>query len=212
MKSKGIFITFEGCEGAGKSTQVRLLKEYLEKSGKDVVITREPGGTAISEKIRQIILDRHNIEMDIVTEALLYAASRAQHVAEVISPALSLGKIVVCDRFSDSTVAYQSYARGLDLKLIETLNGICEKGCEPDITFFLDIPPEEGLSRKGGADKADRLESEAFEFHKKVYNGYKELAKEYPKRIITIDAIGSLEETHNRIVAALIKRMRIFNV
>ncbi|MBO8433846.1 MAG: dTMP kinase, partial [Tyzzerella sp.] len=136
---KGLFITIEGTDGAGKSTQIELLKKYLEDRGKDVLVTREPGGTPISEKIRDIILDRENSEMSSITEALLYASSRAQHVSEKIKPALAEGKIVICDRFVDSSIAYQSVARGLSTKLIEDINKYAVDGLTPDITLYLSL-------------------------------------------------------------------------
>ena len=200
---KGLFITFEGCEGAGKSTQVQLLQKYFAGLGRETVVTREPGGTPIAEKIRKVILDRENAAMDGLAEALLYAAARAQHVAEVIRPALTAGKIVICDRFSDSTVAYQAYARGLPLETVNEIIKICEAGCAPDITFFLDVPPEKGFLRKGGADASDRLESEVFFFHKKVYNGYKALARAYPQRIVAVNADGGADEVHKIITEHL---------
>ncbi len=202
---RGVFITFEGCEGSGKSTQALLLEAYLKGRGQDVVMTREPGGTATAEKIRALILEKGN-DMDGLTEALLYAAARARHVSGIIRPALESGKIVLCDRFSDSTVAYQAYARGQKVKTIERLCRTAENGCRPDATIFLDTPPEEGFFRKGGADENDRLESENLDFHKKVYQGYIKLAKRHKKRIITISAKGSQAEIHSRIIAGLKRR------
>ncbi len=197
---KGKFLTFEGCEGAGKSTQVRFLKEYCEKNGIDAVFTREPGGTKISEEIREIILFDASNAMKPVTEMMLYAAARAQHVGELIVPALEQGKLVVCDRFFDSTLAYQGFARGLDTQIIRTLNEIATGGLKPDLTIFLNVTHEQGFLRKGGADKNDRLEKEGGEFHKRVYEGYMSIDE---PRFVRMDASGTKYETHDKIIAYL---------
>ena len=190
---RGIFITFEGPDGSGKTTQIRLLKDELEKRGERVVLTREPGGTPISEAIRSILLDPAHKEMDGVTEALLYAASRAQHVAEKIRPALKEGAIVLCDRFMDSSIAYQGYARGLgdDVRII---NEFAVQGTLPDITFFMDISAEAGKRRAQERARLDRLEQEDLSFHEAVYDGYLQLAARYPDRYVRIDAARGIEE------------------
>lgn len=192
--NKGLFITIEGPDGAGKSTQVPFLKRTLEEKGYNVVLTREPGGTVIGEKIRELLLDKTNKEMSDTTEALLYAASRAQHVAELILPALKEGKVVLCDRFVDSSIAYQGEGRGLGMGPIENINDFATMGLKPDLTIFLDIDPEKGLKRVKATKEVDRLEQEKLDFHRKVYKGYKELAKKDPKRIKVIDASQTMEE------------------
>ena len=203
--NKPLFITFEGPDGSGKTTQIEKLKNYLEKEGYEVVMTREPGGTPISEKIRTIILDPENQEESPVTESLLYAASRAQHVAEKIRPALESGKMVLCDRFMDSSVAYQAYARGLGEDVI-TINLYAIQGCSPDITFFLDLDPEVGQRRQIERGKLDRLEQEGLAFQKKVYEGYQELIKKFPERFKVVDANRDPESIHEDIVC-LIKNL-----
>ncbi len=200
---KGKFITFEGCEGVGKSTQVRFLKEYMASTEQDCIFLREPGGTNISEDIRKIILDTKNTTMTSECETLLYCAARAQLIKEVIEPALKEGKTVICDRFIDSTFAYQGYARGLGAEYVEELNDLACNGVKPDITIFLDLPPKEAFDRKGGADKNDRLEQEAVDFHMKVYEGYKEAMKRHPKRIVAIDASSDKFTTQAKIKACL---------
>ncbi len=189
---KGIFITFEGPDGSGKTTQIRLLREYCMEKGYPVVLTREPGGTPISEDIRRILLDPANKAMSGVTEALLYAASRAQHVAEKIRPALEAGCIVLCDRFMDSSIAYQGYARGLgdDVRVI---NEFAVQGTRPDITFFMDLPPAEGRARVAAARDLDRLEQEDLSFHQAVYEGYLKLKEIYGERFAAIDASRDVE-------------------
>lgn len=196
--NKGIFISFEGIDGSGKSTQIELLYKYITQIGCDVLLTREPGGTPISEKIRKIILDPENKEESGVTEALLYAAARAQLVSEKIKPALEKGSIVICDRFLDSSLAYQAYARGLgdDVRLI---NEFAVQGTLPDMTFFMDIDPLESVKRQKMRGRLDRLEQEGLEFQKKVYAGYKELIKLYPGRFKVIDASKSRDEIHDDI-------------
>lgn len=197
---KGLFITIEGTDGAGKSTQIELLTEYLSKKGRDVLVTREPGGTPIGEKIREIILDTENSEMSDITEAMLYAASRAQHVNEKIKPALLEGKIVICDRFVDSSIAYQSSARGISRELIEDINKYAVCGITPDITLYFDITPEEGIKRKKNMHKLDRIEKEKEDFHKRVYDGYQNLLKLYPERIKRVDASQSISYVHKQVI------------
>lgn len=194
---QGIFITLEGPDGSGKSTQIQYLKEYFEEKGMPCVFTREPGGTAIGEKLRDIILDRENSEMSSMTEALLYAASRSQHVAEVIKPALAEGKAVVCDRFIDSSIAYQGYGRGLG-DTVRIINELAVDGCMPDVTFLMVLSPEEGKSRICRRNQ-DRLEQEKLEFHNRVYEGYRRLAQDYPKRFVEIDAGGDRESVRREI-------------
>ena len=200
---KGKFITFEGCEGSGKSTQVAMFREYLEKNGIDYVFTREPGGTEIAEKIRGIILDVKNAEMTDECEALLYSAARAQHIKEKIIPALNEGKLVLCDRYIDSSYAYQAYARGLGIDFIKKINSYAVDNCMPDYTVFLNISSTDAFLRKGGQDKDDRLEQVGLEFHKKVFDGYKKVIDAEPDRFLIIDCMGSKYNTHNNIVKAL---------
>lgn len=202
----GKFVTIEGCDGVGKSTQVRLLSERLKREGAEAVFTREPGGTPISEKIRGIILDSANEEMDAVTELLLYEAARRQHTAQLIKDALSQGKLVVCDRFADSTLAYQGYGRGLDIESIKRLNALALGDVKIDLTLFLDVPPKEGFSRKGGAKDGDRLESENAAFYERVYGGFIEIAKSEPTRFIRIDASGDKFSTHEKLYGCLVSR------
>ncbi len=196
---KGKFITFEGCEGVGKSTQVKLLVKYLEVTHQDCLFIREPGGTQISEKIRSIILDKNNDKMSDECETLLYCAARAQLVNEVIRPALDAGRLVICDRFMDSTFAYQGVARGLGADYVESLNKAAIKDVIPDLTIFLDLKPEEAFKRKGGADKEDRMEMAGNEFHKRVYEGYKLAQERHPKRIISIEVPGTKYQTQDSI-------------
>ena len=200
---KGKFITFEGCEGVGKSRQLKLLQEYMDKHGIKYYLTREPGGSAVSEKIRNIILDGKNTEMTDECEAMLYAASRVQLLKEIIKPKLDAGELIFCDRFVDSSLAYQGKARGLGYEFIESINAYAIKNFTPDYTIFLNLPPEQAFKRKGGVDKTDRLELSGMDFHNNVYAGYLELAKKYPERIIVIDASGTKEQTHEKIVSAL---------
>ena len=192
---QGYFITFEGGDGAGKSTQINKLMEYLKGKGYDVILTREPGGTDIGEKIRQIILDPENKEMHSVTEAMLYAASRAQHVAQVIKPAIDEGKIVICDRFIDSSIAYQGYGRNLG-DSVSVINSYAVGEYMPHKPFLLKLKPQAGNKRISGREK-DRIELEAAAFHQAVYDGYIALEKEFPDRIVGIDASGTIEEIHN---------------
>lgn len=189
---KGIFISIEGPDGSGKSTQIENIKQFFKDKKMDIVFTREPGGTAIGERIRAIILDNNCREMDYMTEAMLYAAARAQHVAQVIRPALEDGKIVICDRFVDSSIAYQGYGRGLG-EAVAIINSYAVAGCMPDVTFLLKLDPAVGRNRIR-ADQQDRLESEKEAFHDEVFRGYLLLEKDNPGRIVGIDASGSIED------------------
>lgn len=186
-----MLIVFEGIEGSGKSTQVEKLKERLEAKGKQVVVCRDPGGTEISEQIREVLLKKSNKRMLDKTELLLFAAARIQVVAEIIKPALDQGKVVVCDRFKASTLVYQGVARGGDLEFIEKLNQFTTEGVEVDINVLLDLPVEAGLRRLNGQD---RIEAEGVEFHEKVRAGYQKLARENSRRWLVVDASKSVDE------------------
>ncbi len=196
MLNKGIFITFEGPEGAGKTTVIAEIYKRLEQEGKKAILTREPGGIRISEKIRNIILDNEHQEMDGRTEALLYAAARRQHLVEKIIPAMKEGTIVLCDRFVDSSLAYQGYARGLGMDEVMSINAFAIDNTMPDVTVYFDITPEEGLRRisKNSEREQNRLDNEALQFHKKVYDGYQLLLEKFPNRIISTDASKPLSE------------------
>ncbi|MFZ7102170.1 MAG: dTMP kinase [Peptococcaceae bacterium] len=194
----GKFITFEGSDGSGKSTQIALLKKVLEDAAVPFKITREPGGTVISEEIRSIILDDKYKEMIWRTEALLYAASRAQLVGQLIIPALEAGIHVLCDRYIDSTLAYQGYGRGLDIRDLTVLNDFAADNLEPDLTILLDIDPEETLGRRSDR-KADRLEKEKPDFHKKVRQGYLKLAETEPDRFVIVSGNRDIMEIHHEI-------------
>ncbi len=200
---KGKFVTFEGCEGVGKSRQIKLLEKYLIDNNIEYFLTREPGGTEVSEQIRKVILDGRNVSMADECEALLYAAARIQLLKEEIEPRLNKGMLVLCDRYVDSSLAYQGYARGLGVEFIENINSYAIKNFTPDYTVFLNLPPELAFKRKGGVDKSDRLELSGMDFHNKVYGGYLDLAKKNPDRYIVIDASGEKEQTHAKIVNAL---------
>ncbi len=201
---RGKFITFEGTEGVGKSTQVRLLAKYLEESGQPYIITREPGGDGIAEKIREIILDAKNTDMADETEALLYAAARAQHVKNVILPALEEGKTVLCDRFVHSSIAYQCYGRGLPLEFVLGVNSYALKNCPPDIVVLMEMSPEKAFARKGGADKTDRLEQSGDEFFEKVNKAYEDMKTE--DGVLFIDPDGTKEEVLERLIEGLKSR------
>ena len=202
-----MFITFEGSDGSGKSTQIEILQGALEAMELEVLVTREPGGTKISENIRSLLLDPDNSEMSPKTEMLLYAAARAQLVDQVIRPALDEGKVVICDRFLDSSIAYQAYGRGLG-DSVETVNGPAVEECMPDITFFLEIDPEKAGDRIADrGEEKDRIEREDDGFRKRVAQGYSELADKYPDRIVRIDATGSVEEIAVRIIDKAMTRI-----
>lgn len=191
----GIFITLEGPDGSGKSTIIRLLSDYLKKKEVDFIFTREPGGTYIGEDIREIILNDKNTYMSSRTEALLYSASRSQHVHEKIRPRLEDGKVVICERFVLSSLAYQGIARGLGIEEVKAINDFAIEGVNPDLILFFDVDPIHALNRKTRKKGGDRLEKEGLSFHKKVYDGYKELISMYPENIKVIDASKSINET-----------------
>ena len=199
---KGLFITLEGGDGAGKSTQIRNIERFFEEKGLLVVHTREPGGTPISEKLRNILLDNSNTEMADVTEMMIYAASRAQNVREFILPALERGEIVICDRFVDSSIAYQAYGRELG-DMVGIVNHYATGGLTPDITFWLDIDPQAGKMRAAKAGDLDRLELEQMDFHYRVYDGYKRLAEDDPGRVKRIDASDTVDNIKDAIYAHL---------
>lgn len=190
---KSLFITFEGQEGAGKSTQIKLLADFLQAKGHDVILTRDPGGTKIAEEIRHILINRENAALSKETEALLYIASRAQLALEVIWPHLNKGGIVLCDRFADSTVAYQGFGNFLDIGRLAEISSFAVKSLVPDITFLLAIDPAAGLARKAAHKELDRIEAKEMEYHNLVKRGYDYLAAENPQRIITIN--GELKES-----------------
>ena len=194
---KGMFITFEGADGCGKSTQMKLLAEYLEKKGIDVVLTREPGAKGLGEKVREILLNYKGPVSD-RCESFLFLADRAQNIDIIVNPAVEEGKIVLCDRHIDSTVAYQGYGRGLDIERINMLNNIATNGRKPDLTFVFDIDIETSMARVG--KEKDRMESAGKDFHNRVRQGYLELAKQEPQRIKVIDAAKSIEEIHAEVI------------
>jgi len=193
------FVTFEGGDGTGKTTQIRALENYLTQRGRACLVTREPGDNSLGKLIRQILLEVGEHDVAPSTELFLYLADRAQHVSEIIRPALAAGKIVLCDRFTDSTLAYQGYGRGIDLKLLEQLNDLADAGVRPDLTFLLDCPVALGLSRtsrrqsEAGQPREDRFEREKVEFHEKIRAGFLEMARAEPVRFRVIDAAQSVE-------------------
>jgi len=197
-----VFITLEGGEGVGKTTQQALLAERLQREGYACVSTREPGGTALGEALRELLL--HGDPLTPLAEMLLYAADRAEHVNKVIAPALAVGQVVICDRFTDSTLAYQGYGRGLNLEQIRQLNHLATGGLQPQLTLWLDLAPEVGLARSRLGDK---LEQEHLEFHRRVYRGFQALAAAEPQRIVRIDAGGSPLEVAARIWSVVKPRL-----
>ena len=208
MGQRGFFITFEGGEGSGKTTQCKRLAIDLEKAGYGILLTHEPGGTPISEQIRGILLNREHREMVSTTELLLFAAARAQHVSERIVPALDEGRIVISARFADSMVAYQGYARGLELELIHHLNRIATQGLTPDLTIVLDLPVEIGLERaRQSRESMDRMESERIEFHKRLRDGFLTIACQEPDRIKVIDVQVNPDRVYEQIKAEVDRRI-----
>lgn len=201
--AKGHFITVEGIDGVGKSTQAALIEAVLDSAGYDVLRLREPGGVKISEQIRAILLDPANAEMGDVCELLLYEAARAQLVHQVIRPALAAGKTVVCDRFYDSTTAYQAFADGLDRNMVSQANELAVDGCRPDLTLVFDLPVEDALRRRSGREAEDRLELKGMEFQERVAAGFRAVAVDEPDRVKLIDAGGSIAEVFSGVAAEL---------
>lgn len=204
MKNNGILITFEGNEGCGKTTHALALERYLSQKGLDVILTREPGGTSIGNQIRKILLRKKNRDILPEAELFLYAASRAQHIKDIILPSLSKGTIVVCDRFIDATFAYQGYGRCLKKRMVYDINLYASGGVLPDITFILDLPPEVGLkrairrNRKRGLEEIEgRFEEEKLDFHKRVREGYLKIGRRNRKRVKTLDALQSIEKINS---------------
>lgn len=210
MQGKGFFLTLEGLDGCGKSTQAKLLKEYLEREGMDVVLTREPGGTPIGERLRELVLDIRQKGLTYTTEVFLYAASRAQHMSEVVAPSLAQDKVVICDRFTDSTVAYQGFGCGLDIEVLSVINEFASCGINPDLTILIDIPVEEALRRINrvegvpGKSGVDRIEERGIAFYSNVREGYLFLAKQYPERIQLLEERGRSVEEMRRVIKTLV--------
>lgn len=203
---QGLFITLEGIEGSGKSTQAKLLADWLVERGKEVVLLREPGSTRIGEKIREILLNKNYKEMTPLTELFLFLASRAQLVEEKIRPALERGICVILDRYTDSTLVYQGIAHGIDTSIIQQLNTIATGGLQPDITFLLDMDIQEGLNKSGFKD---RIEEKGFDFHRRVREGYLKLAQKHPERIFTVKVESDPQQTHKRIVEIFCQKFPI---
>lgn len=195
--SKGLFITFEGADGCGKTTQIKLAAEYLKNKGYDVILTREPGAKGLGEQLREILLNYDGIVSD-RCESFLFLADRAQHIDTIVVPAVDAGKIVLCDRHIDSTVAYQGYGRGQDIEQINKLNMIATNNRKPDLTIVFDIDVETSMSRVGS--EKDRMESSGTEFFNKVRHGYLEIAKQEPQRVRVLDAAKSIEEIHEGVI------------
>lgn len=207
MKHRGLFVTFEGPDGSGKTTISKLVYKKLNDLGYNCIYTREPGGIRISEDIRDIILDTKNTNMDKRSEALLYAASRRQHLIEKIIPALKANQIVICDRFIDSSLAYQGVARGIGFDEVLSINQFAIEDMFPDLTIFLDITAQEGLNRIEGRDKKDRLDLESIDFHNKVYEGYQQVIKRFKQRITIVDANNSIENIADRALEIVVDKI-----
>ncbi len=203
----GVFITFEGPEGSGKTTQIRLLAEFLGLRGFDTLATREPGGTRIGNAVRSLLLDPLHKEMSPRAEALLFNAARAQHVDEIIRPAMEAGRIILCDRFADSTLAYQGHGRGQSVAGLRALIMYATDGLTPHLTFYLDIPAELGLQRKQAAEW-NRMEAQTLAFHQAVRRGYLTLAAEEPDRWLIVDATRTIDEIHNVICSRVLHTLR----
>ena len=208
MNVKGYFITLEGGEGAGKTSAIQYISSQLMALGYDVLTTREPGGIQIAEQIREVILDRNNTEMEGRTEALLYAAARRQHLIEKVLPALEAGQIVLCDRFIDSSLAYQGYARQIGVDDVYAINDFAIDGKMPDLTLFFDVPPEIGLKRIQTRHEQNRLDLEAQDFHYKVYEGYQMLVQKYKDRIRSIDATKPKDEVFENALQFILKEIK----
>ena len=205
-RKRGKFIVLEGVEGAGKTTQIPLLKKFLDSRGIPVVATLEPGGTTVGQRIREVLLDPALKDMAAITELLLYNAARAQHLEELIRPVLEAGTYVICDRYSDSTLAYQGYGRGIDREVINSLDEVATAGLTPDLTIILDLPVDVGLGRNVEAGKKDRMELESLEFHERVRNGFHEIAASKAHAAI-VNADGQPEDVQQRIQKVVSERL-----
>lgn len=205
----GLFISFEGSDGSGKSTQATLLAEGLRRNGYRVEETREPGGTPVGERIRQILLDPSSPRPSPLSMAFLLSASRAQLVADVIAPSLARGNIVICDRYADSTLAYQSYGLGLDPQVVREITAIATNGVQPDVSIYVDVPTEVGLRRIAARGKPDRLDGEALLFHENVREGYQQIIREDPERWVVVDGTQPIETVHQEIVRATLQRLTL---
>ena len=211
MRKRGVFITFEGTDGVGKSTHLRRLASWLRRRGHAVIMTREPGGGAAPERIRKLLLDPA-VRLNAVSELFLYEAARAEHVHDVIRPALAKRKVVLCDRFTDATVAYQAFGRGLPLRTVDALNAVAAQGLRPDLTLYLALPPREALTKAAGRSRTgrgDRLEREGLAFQKKVKKGYDWLLERHSRRIRRVSVRPRIEETQNAIRAIVRKRLSL---
>jgi dTMP kinase len=207
---RGLFITFEGIDGCGKSTQREMLAEQLRQRGFEVVVTREPGGTVIGEDIRRVLVSDASVHIAATTELLLYGAARAQHVAELISPSLEAGRVVISDRYTDSTVAFQGYGRGLDLEIVERVNRFATGGLVPDLTIVFDLDPAMARMRLGSRPVGGLLgafDDQHADFHERMRTGYLKMAREEPQRIRVVDASGSAEETHSNVMALVLPKL-----
>ncbi len=202
---KGLFITFEGADGCGKTTQLNLLKDYLTAKGYAVILTREPGGKGLGEKIREILLNYDGKVAD-RCESFLFLADRAQNIETIVKPAIESGKIVLCDRHTDSSVAYQGYGRGLDIEQIKMLNNLATGGKQPDLTLVFDVDIETSMQRVG--NEKDRMESSSKEFFNRVRNGYLEMAKQEPERLKIVDSTKSIDEVHKRVIEIILPYLK----
>jgi len=212
MPRRGIFITLEGIDGCGKSTQRELLAEQLKQRGFQVVVTREPGGTVIGEGIRQLLVSDESVHIAPTTELLLYVAARAQHAAELIGPSVAAGRIVISDRYTDSTVAFQGYGRGLDLGMIERLNHFATGGLKPDLTVVFDLDPEAARARSGLGSRPvggllGAFDEQDYDFHQRMRAGYLKMAENEPSRIRVVDASGSTLETHSQVMSLVLQKL-----
>jgi dTMP kinase len=209
----GLFVSFEGIEGSGKSTQVALLAQVLRSRGYEIIVTREPGGTPVGQVLRRLLLESSSSPLASSTELLLMLADRAQHVQEIVAPALRVNKIVMSDRFVDSTTAYQGYGRGVELALLAQLNAFACSGCMPALTLVLDLPVSEGLhrvrQRQSGTQGTDRFEAESVAFHERVRIGYLEIARSDPQRVCILDAARPVEMIHQEILAVVQSRLPV---
>lgn len=203
--NKGLFITFEGADGCGKTTQIKLAAKYLQQHGYDIVLTREPGSPGLGQKIREILLNCDD-EVSDKCESFLFLADRAQNIDTIVKPSTQQGKIVLCDRHTDSTIAYQGWGRGLDLNKIETLNNLATGGIKPDLTLVFDVDIQTSMQRVGS--QKDRMESSGTEFFNRVRNGYLEIAKKEPERVKVIDATKSVEEIQKEVIEIIIQKIK----